>query len=334
MRFYFDESGNFQLPPAGVHRVGIVSGIVIPDSSESNIFEQFDAFVSTLPASAFFKGEPKGKLLDEDCRRRFSEMIAKAPDLLVCPILLDLTSLAASAQSDVVSAVAQKLLSLRETSKHQTFRDDLETLANEVKRLSTQQCLRLAAWARCISRSIGDSIILHHGRRHESSWNTVTFEIDPVEENRGKREDTVFQTMLPMWVTSWSHNHPFTTIEGVHTQDHPLIMNWDTDQGIDVGKMFKNIRYVSSSESKGIQIADMVASLIRRALAGVAVPENLTNYGYVMSKSIGRSECAPGLFCLAPADPMDLARRYYGLTEAIESIRKTLPGAYCAISSQ
>ena len=63
MKFFFDESGNFQLPPAEEHRVGIVSGVAIPDSDEAEVFQQFDAFLSKLPVSSFQNGEPKGRLL-------------------------------------------------------------------------------------------------------------------------------------------------------------------------------------------------------------------------------------------------------------------------------
>ena len=65
MKFFFDESGNFQFPPAGVHRVGIVSGVAIPDSDEAEVFRQFDAFLGKLPASSFENGEPKGRLLND-----------------------------------------------------------------------------------------------------------------------------------------------------------------------------------------------------------------------------------------------------------------------------
>ena len=57
--------------------------------------------------------------------------------------------------------------------------------------------------------------------------------------------------MLPMWVTSWSHDEPFTTIEGIHTVDHPLVKNWDTAEGLDIGKMFRNkVHYVSSARAR------------------------------------------------------------------------------------
>jgi hypothetical protein len=56
IKFFFDESGNFQLPPAEEHRIGIVSGVAIPDTDEAQIFQQFDALLSKLSGSSFQDG--------------------------------------------------------------------------------------------------------------------------------------------------------------------------------------------------------------------------------------------------------------------------------------
>jgi uncharacterized protein DUF3800 len=330
MKFFFDESGNFQLPPAGEHRVGIVSGIAIPDSDEAEIFQRFDAFLSKLPSSSFKDGEPKGRFLDDACRKALATMLADLPGILLCPIMLDLTSLVGQRQAHVAALVSRKLTELQATCRHETFRNQIAELALDVGKMSTQQALRLVAWAKCIARTIQDSIILHSGTTHESSWNSLRFEIDPVEEVPGNREERVFGTMLPMWVSSWSLDEPFTEIEGIHTVDHPLVKNWDSDQGLDIGTIFKsNVHYVSSASSKGIQLADMTASLVRRSVMGIANAIDLQNYGLMMTKSIGKPQRACGLFCLAPAAVEDLNRRYHGLTDAIIGGRIALPGSYC-----
>jgi hypothetical protein len=330
MKFYFDESGNFQLPTAGKHSVGIVSGVAIPDSDEAEVFRQFNAFLEKLPKSSFKNGEPKGKLLGDAERKALADMLVDLPGILLCPIMLDLTSLVGQPQADITGLLSRKLMKLQTTCKHETFRNQIVGLANDVGAMSTQQALRLAAWARCISRTIRDSIILHSSGKHESSWNSLRFEIDPVEQTPGNREERVFETMLPMWVSSWSHDEPFTEIEGRHTPDHPLVKNWACDSGVDIGKMFmNNVHYVSSASSKGIQLADMTASIVRRAVTGIVNAVDLQNYGFMMTKTIGKPLHACGLFCLAPAEIKDLERRYHGLADAINAARGSLPRSYC-----
>src|SRR5208337_2200842 len=231
MKFFFDESGRFQLPRAAEHTVGIVSGIAIPESDEAEIFRRFDAFLSKLPSSSFKDGEPKGKCLDDASCRALATMLSNLPGIVICPVMLDLTSLAGQPQADVPALVARKLTELQAACRHETMRNQTAHLALDVGGLSAQQALRLVAWAKCIARTIQDSIILHSSRNHESSWNSLRFEIDPVEQAAGNREERVFGTMLPMWVTSWSQDEPFTTIERIHTADYPLVHNWNTEEG-------------------------------------------------------------------------------------------------------
>jgi len=330
MKFFFDESGTFQLPRAGEHAVGIVSGIAIADADEAEIFRRFDAFLSKLPSSSFKNGEPKGKFLDDASRKALATMLAALPGILLRPVMLDLTSLGGQPHAQVASLVSRKLTELEAACRHETMRNQMAHLALDVGRLSAQQALRLAAWAKCIARTIQDSIILHSGTKYQSSWNSPRFEIDPVEKTPGNREERVFGTMLPMWVTSWSHDEPFTIIEGVHTADHPLVKNWDSGEGLDIGKMFSNnVHYVSSASSRGIQLADMTADLVRRAVIGIANATDLQNYGLMMTKSIGQPQRASGLFCLAPAAIDDLNRRYHGLADAIGGARNAHAGSYC-----
>jgi len=330
MKFYFDESGNFQLPPAGEHRVGIVIGIAIPDSDEAEVFGQFNAFLSKLPESSFKSGEPKGRLLDYAGRKALADMLVDLPGILLCPIMLDLTSLVGQTQADVPGLVSQKLMKLQSSCKYETFRNQIIELANDVRAISKQQAIRLAAWAKCISRTIQDSIILHSSAKHESSWNSLRFEIDSVEQTAGNREERVFRTMLPMWVSSWSHDEPFREIEGIHIPEHALVKNWNCDNGLDVGKMFKNnVHYVSSASSMGIQLADLTASLVRRSVMGIVNAVDLQNYGFMMTKTIGMPLRACGMFCLAPAEIKDVERRYHGLVDAINAARGSLARSYC-----
>ena len=81
--------------------------------------------------------------------------------------------------------------------------------------------------------------------------------------------------------------------------------------------------------SHGIQLADMTASLVRRSAMGIVNAVDLQNYGFMMTKAIGKSLYACGMFCLAPAEINDLERRYHGLVDAINVARGSLPHSYC-----
>lgn len=330
MNLFFDESGNFQIPnAAGTHAVGIVSGVVIPESQQAEIFSQFDAFLSTLPANAFKNGEPKGRLLDEESLRRFADFLFDLRrGILFCPTMLDITSLIGRPEAEASAAVSKKLFDLESACKHETLKRQIRELAAQVGRMSNQQILRLMTWAICINRCISDSIVFHSSPEFNSSWESMRFELDPVEQSPGNEEKSL-RFLLPSWVTSWSVANPMATIEEIHTAEQPFVKAWCTDQGIDVGKMFKgNIHYTSSEESKGIQLADITATVVRKAVIGLATSANLQNYGFLMTKSVGNPLHACGLTFLVPPNKADAERRYAGIVDAINGARRGCANSY------
>jgi hypothetical protein len=331
VNFYFDESGNFRVPATvGKHDVGIVSGVVIPESIDVVVFQAFDRFLKTLPSAAFHKGEVKGRLLDDDARKRLADMIIDLPaGILFCPIMLDLTSLIGRPQATVSAAVAERLTAIQGTCRHATLQAEIGRLATVIGSMSGQQVLRLAAWAKCISRCINDSIIFHSGETYRPSWSSLRFEIDPVQQSGGTEGES-FKFLLPAWVTAWSQDDPLTMIEGIHTADHPFVTGWNCPAGIDTGKMFKsNVHYVPSEKCRGIQLADVTATLIRRAVIELATAPNLQNYGFLLTRTIGKPVHAAGMFFLAPYDVADVERRYRGIADAINAARTNIPTSYC-----
>lgn len=331
MKFFFDESGNFRVPTkAGVHDVGIVSGVIIPEAIEAAVFAAFDRFLKELPPTAFDKGEVKGRLLDEEARTRLAEMLIDLPTgILFCPIMLDLTSLIGTPQANVSSAVSARLTAIQQTCKHVTLQVEIGQLAADIGSMSDQQVLRLATWAKCISRCINDSIIFHSADTYHSSWSSLRFEIDPVQQNGGTEKES-FEFLLPAWVTAWSQDEPMTTIDGIHTPEHPFVKNWECPGGIDAGKIFQsNVYYISSDRSMGIQLADVTATLVRKAVIGLATVTNLENYGFMLTRTIGKPYHAAGMFFLAPHEIADIERRYKGIADAINAARLAIPTAYC-----
>ena len=157
----------------------------------------------------------------------------------------------------------------------------------------------------------------------------MRFEIDPVQQNGGSEKDS-FEFLLPAWVTAWSRDEPLTTIKGIHTAEHPFVKNWHCPAGIDVGNMFKsNVHYVPSDKSSGIQLADVTATLVRKAVIGLATAPNLQNYGFMLTRTIGKPYHAAGMFFLAPHEVADIERRYKGIADAINAARATIPTSYC-----
>jgi hypothetical protein len=132
----------------------------------------------------------------------------------------------------------------------------------------------------------------------------------------------VFKWTLLGWLQAWSQKCPTMMITEIHSEDHPLVKNYSTpNDKFDLTKIYReNLHFKRSSDSKGIQIADMAASIMHHAVRGIATFENLMNYGLLLRNTHWASEYCHGLFCLT--DPTDVDRNYYqGLTEAVAKVR-------------
>ncbi|MEQ8694276.1 MAG: DUF3800 domain-containing protein [Gammaproteobacteria bacterium] len=317
MKFYFDESGDFRLDDDGVQRVGIVAGITIPESAADEVFSKFDEFVATLAPTAFKKEEPKGNRLTLEERVRFVDMVADDPRIVVTPAMLDIASIN-RAKKDVRGDLVQRMRSLAEQCVHDTMRDEAHLLANQFKNLSYNQALRLGSVAYCMWRAFEQTIIVLSGEEYFDCWDEMRFEIDPVQVRPGSREEQVFKWTMLGWLQGWSQSHPILTIEEIHTKDHPLVKNYvRPDDHFDLGKIYRdNLHYPQSSESKGLQIADMAATIIHHAVNKLVIFENLRNYGVLLRNNLWAAKYALGLFCLAGPDAIDY-KRYEGLTHAV-----------------
>jgi len=239
----------------------------------------------------------------------------------VTPAMLDIASIN-RARKDVRGDMVQRMRNMAEQCIHDTLREETQLLASQFSNLSHNQSLRLASVAYCIKRAFEQTIILLGGKDYFDCWDQMRFVIDPVQVRRGKREEVVFKWTLLGWIQGWSQKSPTMTIAEIHTQDHPLIKNYSTmDDTFDPTKIYgNNLHYERSSGSKGIQIADMAASVISHAIRGVVTFDNLMNYGLLLKNNFWAAECCHGLFCLT--NPSDIDYDFYeGLTEAVAKVR-------------
>lgn len=321
MRFYFDESGDFRLDDDADQLVGIVVGITIPESAEPEVFTRFDEFVATLAPSAFKNREPKGNLLTFEDRKRFVEMIAADKRIVVTPAILDIASIN-RANLDVRGGMVRRMRESAEQCVYDSMREQEHLLANQFKNLSDNQSLRLGSVAYCIKRAFEQTIILLSGREYFDCWDEFRFEIDPADVRPSNREQLVFKWRMLGWLQGWSQKSPTPIITEIHTPDHPLIQHYSTaDDKFDLNKIYKdNLHYPRSSESKGIQIADMACSIVRHAVHGIVTFDNLMNYGLLLKNKLWAPTHAHGLFCLSDPTDVDYSR-YEGLTEAVAKVK-------------
>ncbi|MBK7595720.1 MAG: hypothetical protein IPJ11_10870 [Gemmatimonadetes bacterium] len=131
-----------------------------------------------------------------------------------------------------------------------------------------------------------------------SSWERVAIEIDAVQTAPGNREEQVFRILLLAWLTGWSDKRPFALIEGIHTAEHPFVKNFDSAEGIDMGRLISpNVSFGISARSEGLQVADLVASVVYAAASDLSNRGAATYYTLLMKRaSYYPAHMGPGLF--------------------------------------
>jgi hypothetical protein len=325
MRFFFDESGGFETRPRG-HRAGIVVAAVLPESALDEVFGRVTSFITTLSKIERHKGEPKGARLTDANRLAFCELAAECEDLMLAVTMLDITPLAKMDTTTLRTSIIQQLNSLAGQCRYETMRNEVILLAKQVGNLSIPQTLRLTATARCVMRALNHAVVRFAADCYRPCWNTMSFELDSVQTRPGNREQQVFELLLPAWITAWSIKYPITTVEELHTPDHPFIERYGHPDGINLGEILKgNVHWRDSSANPGIQIADMAAAVVSRAahgMRGIATAREIADYAILMKRALLPQDEQLGIFSIVETARDDIGRRYAGVLDTVLAVRR------------
>jgi hypothetical protein len=129
--------------------------------------------------------------------------------------------------------------------------------------------------------------------------------------------------MVLSWLTGWSQRHPIPLVKGIHTKDHPFVKNYDTSDGIDIGKLVQGrIRWVDSRESWGIQMADIGATIVSQAAYALDDRSgDISLCGALMRSSPYGPTRGPRLFTPLGDVPDHVGGKYRLLSEIMERRR-------------
>lgn len=321
MYFYFDESGDFAIPdnPA-THRAAVVMGVAVSDLIHDELRQQYRRFVASLDASECLNGEPKGSRLSYVHRKAFCEMLYGYDGISLTPVTLDLSSLSRSGEKQMTEGMYQALRASAEAMLHLKGRESMLLMARQYRNLSINQALRIYSLANCIRVALEHAILFLGSRGHEKAWEDVRFEIDRVQVRPNSREEKVFSRMVLAWLAGWGRLRPFTTIRGIHTPDHLFVRKYRLPVGgIDAGKLVGNrVFWVNSSESWGVQMADIGATIVYQAAHATNDGDGLISlYASLMRKSPYGPRRGPGLFTPLSEVPEITGAKYMLLSEAM-----------------
>lgn len=321
MRIFIDESGTFQIPDSvDDHRAAVVVGVVVPEVSEAALFAEFGKFSDSLGNEERKDGEPKGSRLTRASRRRFCDMLAGVRGPFIIPTTADLSELAGHGEG-FPARLSKSLQASAAKCIHQTLRDEITLLSNQVFNLSPTLLLKLLLYAECIQECIHHAVWLRSEPPYRDCWSTVEILIDQVHKSPNSREKQVFDFMLLSWLTAWSKKRPLILIDEIHTADHPFVQNFDTGTGIDMRRLVGNgMKWVDSASEPGIQIADIAANMVYGAVHDLKNHDNRQpDFLSLMRCCPLSTQDGPGLVTLLPSEKPSGASKYRGLVLALEA---------------
>jgi hypothetical protein len=332
MLFFFDESSAFAVPSRGdeQHSAAVVVGIAVPDLVAPFLEHDFRDFASTLERDELVNGEPKGARLCYFHRVVFGNLLKKyATRISVTPVTLDLSYLPGSYRGDKFAGrMRAELQDWSERMIYEGPRERIHLLAQQFQNLSASQALRIFTLANCFREALHHAILFLAYGEYESSWETLSFEIDRVHTKPNNREEQVFSIMLLSWLAGWSYGNPIRFLKEVHTPQHVINRKYRRDGGIELGSMIRgNLKWRDSAASWGIQLADISAAVIHAAVRNPNSRREVRPFLRLMRASFYSSERGPGLFAPEPSasePPNDnlIVERYRPLCKAMSRDRE------------
>lgn len=311
MTIYIDEAGPF-IPPQGKRRYSLVFALVIPHATETELFYQFLRLRDTWPQQAV---EIKGSKLNEQETATVLDLLAEHY------VIAEYYAIDMSLHSDDVidefkhrqaAAITANLTSEHAAAVVRRLHDDADGIRQLANPLFVQAFVSIK-----LSLDMIDVAINYYAQRRPRELGEFAWTIDRKDRAATQMEQLWSTLMMPIG-ESRSSLHPYAKVEGfdyTHFAKYEINevtaeekmsrhLKWMREtlpsasprteplRCIDAKKLWmENRRFEDSKNSLGLQLADIAATTLCRALNG-----NLQQAGWKpMSRLLIRKKTAPFL---------------------------------------
>jgi Protein of unknown function (DUF3800) len=269
MEIYFDESGDFQSAPIGNERFSFVMGLVIPEGSAPKLKTDFEWFESKLKVEECEKREGKGGLLSLEHRKLLLEILKAHPDVMLVPVTVNLGCVSPEFLRSAPSAIRGLIeKNIGQDSPHMTT-SQRKDLARRISNLSAPVLARIAAYAIGVLKAVESITLYYHCEKFHDSYDPIRLVFDRVGRP-GSREELVFRSALPGWISSWTSRFPIQT-SPAYGPEHPIATLYGEERdgrpAIDLNRMaFRKIEFANSKEVWQIRLTDFLANTWSRVI--------------------------------------------------------------------
>jgi hypothetical protein len=300
MRIYMDEAGNFVPQASGQSIFSLVLALVVPSSIEAKLFGEFSVLLSSWPNSGT---EIKGSKLDEAQAAQLIEL-ASRHDVFVNFFAVDMATHGESVVNDVKSRQAAAITANLTPEHYPPIAAQLRELAAAIERMPNQLFLQAFLTIELVLKVIQEST-LYYVQRLPAELGCIAWTFDQKNRTITEMETTWSTLVLPMSESHFArtslltlkgadYSH-FDARYGIAADDKEMsshiqwtreaygIRDVDRPPGLNAGLLLSEQRqFADSASSLGLQLADMLATILRRALNNRLQSPGWENYGRLL----------------------------------------------------
>ena len=286
MRIYIDEAGNFVVPPAGrPFSYSLVFALAIPSSIEKELLSEFIHLRDHWPNQAV---EVKGSSLDESEAAELIALVSQY-EVLGNYQAVDMTTHGDSVVSDFKYRQAAELTANLTAEHSQDMVTQVHKDADAMRAMPNQLFLQGLLTIDLLLDVLQEAT-LYYSRRLPKELGDIAWVIDPKDQEPTQMEEMWTKYILPFGESRFAKKRLISLVDAdadysyfdasYGVKDEPEMMahlKWmnQTYQtplpgsgkrpALDLGLLFSQRKFVDSRDSLGVQLADMLGNILRRA---------------------------------------------------------------------
>jgi len=344
MRIYIDEAGAFVVPQRQRHSFCLVLALMIPSAKEDELFSEFLRLRDHWPQRN--EVEIKGSSLDESQSAQVIDLLVRY-DLLVEFVALDMATHPSQVIDDFKARQADAVVAHITPQHHPLMVSQLRNICKTIHDMPNQLYIQAFITIQLILETI-QIATLYFVQRQPKELGDIAWVIDCKNRTITQMEET-WKTLIlpigeyrfaktPLGALPGAHYSHFDSRYGITTAnvdcDMARHLEWvRTTYGIhqrNGEKSFldakllltEQLKFIDSSDSLGLQLADMLATVLRRALNGHLQMLGWKDFGRLL---VRKSQLGASFVQLGPGDgPVHLRKHAATVCRALDAHAKSM----------
>jgi hypothetical protein len=277
MHIYIDESGGFIPLKPHKSRISAVAALAIPSASHDELLNRFIELRSRFAPSDL---EIKGSALHEPAMAEIAELLAEF-NVVGEVVAIDMGDLDQRGVRVFQQQQAELISLYQVTDNIPEAEKPWILLRNLLLSLSPQNFIQAYMMIVLIEQVL-QTVTAYHSQRDARELSTLDWVIDAKNEKISAAEETWTKLVFPA-LSIASAAHPLGYIPwGDYSHFRAFESNDDGEARINLNKVLGQLRFAHSISEPGLQLADIFASAITRALNKTLQPDGWRDFGRVL----------------------------------------------------